>query len=88
MIFICYLSIIKYGANPPYFILLKGVFDMGRSRGSKSRDKNKASLPQTPKNMKYDRMSEEYAAELNNQVSLEEQAWANAANQRVQGSKK
>ena len=37
--------------------------------------------------MKYDRMSEEYAAELNNQVSLEEQAWANAANQRVQGNK-
>ena len=61
---------------------------MGRAQGHPSRGKNKASLPQTPKNMKYDRMSEEYAAELNNQISLEEQAWANAANQRVQGSKK
>jgi YfhD-like protein len=66
---------------------LKGVFDVGRSRGSRSRDKNKSSLPQVPKNMKYDRMSEEFAAELNNSVSLEEQAWANATNQRVQGNK-
>ena len=68
--------------------MLKGVFDMGRSRGSKSRDKNKASLPQTPKNIKYDRMSEEYAAELNNQVSLEEQAWANAINKKIKKKKK
>lgn len=60
---------------------------MGRSRGGRSRDKNKASLPQVPKNMKYDRMSEEYAEELTHSVSLEEQAWANAANQRVQGNK-
>ena len=60
---------------------------MGRSRGSRSRDKNKSSLPQVPKNLKYDRMSEEFAAELNHSVSLEEQAWANAANQRVQGNK-
>ena len=60
---------------------------MGRSRGSKSRDKNKGSLPQVPKNMKTDRMNEEYAEELNNSISLEEQAWANATNQRVQGNK-
>ena len=60
---------------------------MGRAQGHPSRGKNKASLPQTPKNMKYDRMSEEYAEELNHSVSLEEQAWANAANQRVQGNK-
>jgi hypothetical protein len=66
---------------------LKGVFIVGRSRGSKSRDKNKGSLPQVPKNMKTDRMNEEYAEELNNSVSLEEQAWANATNQRVQGNK-
>ena len=45
---------------------------MGRAQGHPSRGKNKASLPQTPKNMKYDRMSEEYAAELNNQS-----AWKN-----------
>jgi hypothetical protein len=60
---------------------------MGRAQGHPSRGKNKASLPQVPKNMKYDRMSEEYAEELNHSVSLEEQAWANAANQRVQGNK-
>ena len=61
---------------------------MGRSRGSRSRDKNKGSLPQVPKNMKYDRMSEEFAAELNNSVSLEEQAWANATNPSAQGNQK
>lgn len=58
---------------------------MGRPQGHKTRDKNKGSLPQVPKNMKYDRMSEEYAQELNNQVSMEEQAMANAANQRGYG---
>ena len=60
---------------------------MGRSRGSKSRDKNKSSLPQVPKNMKNDRMSEEFAAELNHSVSLEEQAWANATNPSAQGNR-
>lgn len=60
---------------------------MGRSRGGRSHDKNKNSLPQVPKNLKYDRMSEEFAAELTQSVRLEEQAWANAANQRVQGNK-
>ena len=50
--------------------------------------KIKASLPQVPKNMKYDRMSEEFAAELNNSVSLEEQAWANAINPSAQGNTK
>lgn len=60
---------------------------MGRARGQKSRGSNKSSLPQVPKNMKYDRMSEEYAQELNNQISREEQALANAANQRNQGNK-
>ena len=61
---------------------------MGRAQGHKTRDRNKGSLPQVPKNMKTDRMSEEYALELNNQISLEEQALANAANQRNQGKKK
>ena len=60
---------------------------MGRSRGQKSRDRNKGSLPQVPKNMKTDRMSEEYAQELQNQLSREEQALANAANQRNQGNR-
>ncbi len=60
---------------------------MGRSRGQKSRDRNKGSLPQVPKNMKYDKMSEEYAAELENQLDREERALSNAANQRVQGKR-
>ncbi len=59
---------------------------MGRAQGHKTRDRNKSSLPQVPKNMKYDRMSEEYAQELNNQISREEQALSNAANQRNQGN--
>ena len=58
---------------------------MGRAQGHKTRDRNKSSLPQVPKELKMDRMSEEYAEELNNQLSREEQALANAANQRNQG---
>ena len=42
---------------------------MGRAQGHKTRDRNKGSLPQVPKEMKMDRMSEEYAEELNNQLS-------------------
>lgn len=62
---------------------MKGVFVMGRSRGHGSRDKNKASLPQVPKNLKSDGIDEEYSAELADQADLEAQARANAANQRV-----
>ena len=58
---------------------------MGRSRGHNSHGRNRGSLPHVPQNMKTDRMSEEYAQELNNQLSREEQALANAANQRNQG---
>ena len=47
---------------------------MGRAQGHKTRDRNKSSLPQVPKELKMDRMSEEYAEELNNQLSREEQA--------------
>lgn len=68
-------------------LFIEGFLDMGRAQGHKTRDRNKGSLPQVPKNMKYDKMSEEYAEEQNRQISLEEQALANAANQRVQGSK-
>lgn len=57
---------------------------MGRAQGHKTRDRNKGSLPQVPKNMKYDKMNEEYAAELENQLDREERALSNAANQRVQ----
>ena len=67
------------------FFTERGMY-MGRSRGHKTRDRNKSSLPQVPKELKMDRMSEEYAEELNNQLSREEQALANAANQRNQGN--
>lgn len=61
---------------------------MGRSHGHKTRDKNKASLPQVPKNMKSDGMDVEYSAELADQADLEAQARANAANQRVKNRKR
>ena len=76
----------KYGANSPYFFYLRGVCTWVVLRGHKTRDRNKSSLPQVPKELKMDRMSEEYAEELNNQLSREEQALANAANQRNQGN--
>ena len=61
---------------------------MGRSRGQRSRDKNKASLPQVPKNMKSDGVDEEFSQELADQADLEAQARANAANQRVKGKQR
>ncbi|AIE59137.1 YfhD family protein [Bacillus methanolicus] len=56
---------------------------MGRGRGQKSRDKNKASLPQVPKNLKSDGIDEEFSTELADQEDMEALARANAANQRV-----
>ncbi|KAB2328534.1 YfhD family protein [Cytobacillus depressus] len=61
---------------------------MGRSRGQRSRGKNKASLPQVPKNMKSDGIDEEFSQELADQADLEAQARANAANQRVKGKQR
>lgn len=61
---------------------------MGRSRGQKSRDKNKAALPQVPKNMKSDGIDVEFSQELADQADLEAQARANAANQRVKQKSK
>ncbi|GHI00160.1 YfhD family protein [Neobacillus kokaensis] len=60
---------------------------MGRSRGQKSRDKNKASLPQVPKNMKSDGQDVEFSKEMADGADLEAQARANAANQRVRNRK-
>lgn len=60
---------------------------MGRSHGHKTRDRNKASLPQVPKNMKTDGKDVEYSAELADGADLEALARANAANQRVQNRK-
>ena len=61
---------------------------MGRSHGHKTRDKNKASLPQVPKNLKSDGMDVEYSRELADQEDLEAQARASAANQRVNAKRK
>lgn len=53
---------------------------MGRSHGHKSRDKNKSSLPQVPKNMKITNEDAEFAEEhgADNEI-LEAQARAAAA---------
>ncbi|MBS4175158.1 YfhD family protein [Bacillus sp. FJAT-49736] len=57
---------------------------MGRMHNShKTRDKNKSTLPQVPKNMKTDGRDVEFSQELADQADLEAQARANAANQRV-----
>jgi hypothetical protein len=56
---------------------------MGRMHNSGSGNSNKSSLPQTPKNLKYDGYDVEYSRELADQEDLEAQARANAANQRV-----
>lgn len=61
---------------------------MGRAKKQKSRDKNKETLPQVPKNMKSDGIDEEFSAELADQTDLEAQARAEAANQRVKKRKK
>lgn len=62
---------------------------MGRMHGRhKTRDSNKGSLPQTPKNMKTDGIDVEYSQELADQADLEAQARANAANQRVSTKRK
>lgn len=60
---------------------------MGRSRGQRTRDKNKATLPQVPKNMKSDGINVEFSQELADQADLEAQARSNAANQRVKNRK-
>lgn len=61
---------------------------MGRGHKHKTRDKNKASLPQVPKNLKRDGVDEEFSRELADQEDLEAQARANAANQRQQTFRK
>ncbi|CAG9609978.1 YfhD family protein [Pseudoneobacillus rhizosphaerae] len=61
---------------------------MGRSHGHKTRDRNKASLPQVPKNLKSDGNDVEFSKEMADGADLEALARANAANQRVQSRKK
>jgi hypothetical protein len=52
---------------------------MGRSRGQRTRDKNKATLPQVPKNLKSDGHDVEYSRELADHEDLEAEARAAAA---------
>ncbi|RAK15564.1 YfhD-like protein [Anoxybacillus vitaminiphilus] len=52
---------------------------MGRSRGQRTRDKNKATLPQVPKNLKSDGLDVEYSQELADHEDLEARARAQAA---------
>lgn len=62
---------------------------MGRAHGHKTRDKNKASLPQVPKNLKIsDGIDVEYSRELADQDDLEAQARSNAARQRAKARKR
>jgi len=61
---------------------------MGRAHKQKTRDKNKAKLPQVPKNMKRDGIDEEFSIELADQDDLEAQARAEAANKRAKKRKK
>ncbi|MEI5908556.1 YfhD family protein [Bacillus spongiae] len=58
---------------------------MGRAHKHKTRDKNKNSLPQVPQNLKTQTYDEEFSGE---EASLEAQARANAANQRIQTKRK
>lgn len=46
---------------------------MGRAQGHKTRDRNKASLPQVPKNMKSDGLDVEFDRDLADHDDLE--AW-------------
>ncbi|MGE6258225.1 YfhD family protein [Heyndrickxia sporothermodurans] len=56
---------------------------MGRAHKQKARDKNKAKLPQVPKNLKSDGIDVEYSSELADQADLEAQERSNAAKQRA-----
>lgn len=61
---------------------------MGRAHGHKTRDKNKASLPQVPKNMKSDGIDVEFNRELADHDDLEAMARSKAADQRAKSRQK
>ncbi|TKC16052.1 YfhD family protein [Robertmurraya kyonggiensis] len=61
---------------------------MGRGQGRKTRDKNKASLPQVPKNMKSDGRDVEFDRDLADHADLEAMARSNAADKRAKKKKK
>jgi len=56
---------------------------MEKSKGQRSRDKNKGSLQQVPKNMKSDGRDVEFSRELADQDDLEALARSNAAKNRA-----
>jgi hypothetical protein len=61
---------------------------MGRSRGQKTRDKNKTTLPQVPKQLKSDGLDVEYSREFADHEDLEAQARAQAAGIRQSKARK
>ncbi|MBB3868875.1 hypothetical protein HNR78_001760 [Parageobacillus toebii NBRC 107807] len=61
---------------------------MGRSRGQKTRDKNKATLPQVPKQLKSDGLDVEYSREFADYEDLEAEARAQAAGIRQSKARK
>ncbi|WP_210367378.1 YfhD family protein [Bacillus sp. REN3] len=60
---------------------------MGRSRGQRTRDRNKASLPQVPKNLKSDGLDVEIARDLADHDDLEAMARSKAADERARNRK-
>ncbi|WP_174732576.1 YfhD family protein [Mesobacillus harenae] len=60
---------------------------MGRAHSQKTRDKNKANLPQVPKNMKSDGLDVEFNRELADHEDMEALARSKAAYARAKGSK-
>lgn len=56
---------------------------MGRAQGHKTRDRNKASLPQVPKNMKSDGLDVEFDRDLADHDDLEAMARSKAADERA-----
>ncbi|WP_075980245.1 YfhD family protein [Bacillus massilinigeriensis] len=61
---------------------------MGRAQGHKTRDRNKASLPQVPKNLKSDGLDVEFDRDLADHEDLEAMARSKAADERVKRNKK
>lgn len=61
---------------------------MGRARGQKTRDKNKATLPQVPKDMKSDGIDVEYSEELADLQDREAVARSEAAEKRAKKRQK
>ncbi|MCD7036371.1 YfhD family protein [Metabacillus sp. GX 13764] len=63
---------------------------MGRGHKQHTRDKNKGSLPQVPKNLKKetDGVYEEFSTELADKNDMQAQARSKAANQRQTRSKR